>query len=422
MGGGIMDEAEFAALIGMDWGDREHHVVVWDVKNRTTAECAVEQTPEALHTWMSALMKRYANRSIAIAVEQSRGALVYALMNYADVVLYPVNPKSLARYRDAFRPGGAKDDPTDAELLTDLLRAHRDRLRPWKPDHASVRTLRLLVEDRRALVGQRTALTNRLQNRLKEYYPQALAWAGGLDSLQACDFLERWPNVAAARKVTLSQLTQFYRQHSSPFSSERIELRFAEIRAAVELTADESVRTAATMFVRSVAGQLRNITTSIQAYDRRVAALFAEHDDASIFESFPGAGERIAPRLLVAFGDDRSRFAEALEVAQWSGIAPVLKRSGNTTIVQARRACPTFVKQTFHEYARLSIGQSEWARAYYEERRARGVERQTIFRSLAYRWIRIMYACWKNRQPYEEKRYIRELRRRGSPLAEKLAA
>jgi transposase len=271
-------------------------------------------------------------------------------------------------------------------------------------------------------VAQRTALTNRLQNRLKEYYPQALTWAGGLESLQACDFLERWPDLQAVRKVTLAKLTQFYRQHSSPLSSEQIARRFADIREAVALTVDEAIRTTAAMFVRAVAGQIRSIAVSVHEYDRCIAGLFAEHEDAGIFGSFPGAGERIAPRLLVAFGDDRSRFAEALEVAQWSGIAPVLKRSGNTTIVQARRACPTFVKQTFHEYARLSIGQSAWARAYYEGRRARGVDRQTIFRSLAYRWIRIMFACWKSRQPYDETRYVEQLRRRGSPLVEKIAA
>lgn len=353
-----MNEIDFAALIGIDWGDRAHYVVVWDVEARTTTACAVDQTPEALHAWMSGLVKRYDGRSLAVAVEQSRGALVYALMNYPSVVLHPVNPKSLARYRDTFGPGGAKDDPTDAELLTDLLRTHRDRLRPWKPDDADVRTLRLLVEDRRALVDQRTALMNRLQSRLKEYYPQALAWAGGLDTLQACDFLEQWPDLGAIKKVTLSKLTQFYRQHASPLSSERIGQRFAEIRAAVELTTDDAVRTAATMFVYAFARHIRSLTTSVHEYDRRIAALFAEQEDAKIFESFPGAGQRIAPRLLVAFGDDRSRFAEAREVAQWSGIAPVLKRSGNTTVVQARRACPMFVKQTFHEYARLSVGQS----------------------------------------------------------------
>jgi transposase len=408
----MMEETGFAALIGIDWGDRAHHVVVWDVELGKQAECSIEQTPAALHGWIGSLLKRFGGRPLAIAVEQSRGALIYALMNYPQIVLYPINPKSLARYRDAFGPGGAKDDPTDADLLADLLRTHRDRLRPWKPDETGVRTLRLLVENRRSLVDQRTALTNRLQSRLKEYYPQALAWAGGLDTLQACDFLERWPELASVKTVTLCQLRTFYRKHSSPLSSERIAQRFAEIRAAVELTADAAIRAASMMFVRALAGQIRAVTTTIREYDDRIAALFAEHDDARIFASFPGAGGRLAPRLLTAFGSDRSRFEEALEVAQWSGVAPVLKRSGNTTIVQARRACPTFVKQTFHEYARLSIGQSVWARAYYEERCARGVDRQAIFRSLAYRWIRIMFACWKSRQPYDEKHYIEQLGRR----------
>jgi transposase len=417
-----MMENEFAALIGIDWGDREHHVALWDVEQRAGQKYSIEQTPEALHGWIDSLRKRFGGRPLAMAVEQSRGALVYALMNYAEIVLYPVNPKSLARYRDAFRPGGAKDDPTDADLLVDLLRTHRDRLRPWKADEAAIRTLRLLVEDRRALVDQRTALMNRLTSRLKEYYPQALEWAGGLGSLQACDFLERWPALAELQGVTLGQLQTFFRQHSSPLSDSRIEQRFAAICAAVELTRDEAIMATSVMFVRALAGQLRSITGSINEYDRRIAAVFADQQDATIFQSFPGAGEQLAPRLLVAFGSDRGRFEAALEIAQWSGIAPVLKRSGNTTIVQARRACPVFVKQTFHEFARLSIGQSVWARAYYDQQRSKGVERQAIFRSLAYRWIRIMFACWKSRQPYDEKFYLEQLRRRGSPLTEKIAA
>lgn len=102
---GMMGETEFAALIGIDWGDRAHHVVVWDVELNKKAECSIEQTPAALHGWIGGLLKRFGGRPLALAVEQSRGALVYALMSYPGIVLYPVNPKSLARYRDTFRPG-----------------------------------------------------------------------------------------------------------------------------------------------------------------------------------------------------------------------------------------------------------------------------------------------------------------------------
>lgn len=412
----------FGAFIGIDWGDRQHHVVVWDVEQNARTERTVEQTPEALHAWIGGLEKRFATSRVAIAIEQSRGAVFYALMSYAFIDLYPINPKSLARYRDAFRPSGAKDDPTDADFLVDLLRNHRDRLRPWKPDDVGMRTLRLLVEDRRSLVGQRTSLVNQVTSRLKQYFPQALEWAGGIETLQACDFLERWPTLEKLQTARPSQLRTFFREHTSPLPADRIEQRIAAIRKALELVTDEAVVASSVMLVLAIVAQLRAVATGINEYDRRIAKLFAGHDDAFIFESFPGAGRRIAPRLLVAFGSDRDRFATALEVAQWSGIAPVLKRSGSTTIVQARRACPIFVRQTFHEFARLSVSYSPWAAAFFDQQLAKGMEPNAIFRTLAYRWIRILFVCWKTRERYDEARYIEQLRRRGSPLTKKIAA
>lgn len=412
----------FGALVGIDWGDQQHHVVVWDVERNARTEGTIEQTPEAVHAWIGCLEKRFGTSRVAIAIEQSRGAVFYALMSYAFINLYPINPKSLARYRDAFRPSGAKDDPTDADFLVDLLRHHRDRLRPWKPDDVGTRTLRLLVEDRRSLVGQRTSLVNQLTSRLKQYFPQALEWAGGLETLQACDFLERWTTLEKLRTARPSQLRTFFRKHTSPLPADRIEQRIAAIRKALELVTDEAVVASSVMLVLAIVAQLRAVVTGINEYDRCIAKLFAGHDDSFIFDSFPGAGRRLAPRLLVAFGSDRDRFATALEVAQWSGIAPVLRRSGSTTIVQARRACPIFVKQTFHEYARLSIDYSRWASAFYDQQLAKGMERNAIFRCLAYRWIRILFACWKSGERYDEARYIEQLRRRGSPLTKTIAA
>ena len=53
---------------------------------------------------------------IAIMLEQSCGPLVYALMFRQNVLLYPINPKQSARYRESY-PGGGKDDPTDAKRV-----------------------------------------------------------------------------------------------------------------------------------------------------------------------------------------------------------------------------------------------------------------------------------------------------------------
>ena len=54
--------------------------------------------------------------------------LLYALLSYDFLVLYPINPATAKRYRDAFVPSGAKDDPMGAHLIWELLVKHRDQL------------------------------------------------------------------------------------------------------------------------------------------------------------------------------------------------------------------------------------------------------------------------------------------------------
>jgi hypothetical protein len=111
------------------------------------------------------------------------------------------------------------------------------------------------------------------------------------------------------------------------------------------------------------------------------------------------------------------RFESAEEIQRLSGIAPVTERSGKTCWVHHRFACPKFLRQSFHEFAAQSIAQSAWACTYYKRRRERGNGHQAAVRSLAFRWIRIIYRCWQMRVPYSEQTYQQALRRRGSPIA-----
>jgi hypothetical protein len=149
----------------------------------------LEQKPEALQNWVADLHRRFPEGHIAVALEQSRGPVLYALMNCDFLVLYPVPPKSLAKYRQAFHPSGSKSDPGDADLLLDMVRTHRDRLHAWLPDDPLTRQLRLMVEYRRKLVGDRIQITNRLTALLKQYFPQSLEWAGPLEKPFICEFL-----------------------------------------------------------------------------------------------------------------------------------------------------------------------------------------------------------------------------------------
>ena len=414
-------QQEFGAYIGLDWADRTHVISLRSADSNKVERYQIKHTPEALAEWVNSLQQRFPGQRVAVALEQSRGAVVHALMGYDFLVLFPVNPKTLAKYREAFSPSGAKDDPTDADLLLELVTLHRDKLRAWVPDDELTRAITLLVEYRRQLVDTQTGLSNQLTSLLKLYFPQALAWAGELTTVQACDFLQHWPTLAQVQQVAPTKLRKFYIAHGCR-KAEVIEQRLQEIKVGQPLTKDVAVITASVAMVQATTSQLRQVLEAVARMDKQIAELFAQHDDHDLFSSFPGAGPVLAPRLLAAMGADRGRFAAASEVQQLSGIAPVIERSGKSCWVHRRWACPKFLRQSFHEFAGQSIRWSAWARAFYDQQRNRGNGHHAAVRSLAYRWIRIIYRCWQLRVPYCEETYCRALERRQSPLARILSA
>jgi transposase len=192
------------------------------------------------------------------------------------------------------------------------------------------------------------------------------------------------------------------------------------IHRALPLTEDPAVVLASTMMVHALVKQIPSLTDSIAEYDRQIAALFKKHDDSTLFGSFPGAGPTLAPRLLAAFGSDRNRFEFAAEIQQLSGIAPVTEKSGKACWVHWRWSCSKFLRQSFQEFAAQSILKSVWARAYYQQQRHRGQSHHAALRALAYKWIRILFRCWKDRTPYDEATYFKSLQLRGSTLASAL--
>ncbi len=418
----MVDDVSLAALIGIDWADQHHDVSLQEVGTATVERSRLSHTPEALVEWLGQLRRRFDGRAVGVAVETSRGPLIHALLEHEFVVLYPVNPRSLKRFREAFTPSGAKDDVPDADLLRELLVKHRDRLRPWKPDTPETRALQRLVGSRRKTVDLQTKLTQQLRAALKEYFPQALAWAGGeLASVLACDFLLKWPTLQALQRARPKTVRTFYYAHSCR-RGDLIEQRIQEIQDAMPLTQDAAILETSVLLVRTLARQLKALAPSVKRFDQEIERRFQEHEDAELFRALPGSGAALAPRLLVAFGSDRNRFPRATDVQQLSGIAPVTEHSGQRCHVRWRWAAPTFLRQTFHEFAHHSVRWSRWAQAYYDIQRERGKGHQAAVRALAFKWIRIIWRCWQDRTPYDEERYIRALTRRGSPVASRIAA
>ena len=407
---------QIAVWVGLDWADKEHSVSVYEVASGKSESYTLKHSAKALQNWLLRLRTQYAGSKVAVVLEQSRGPVLYALMSCEFIVLYPVNPQSLANYRKAFKTSGSKNDPVDAELLREMVRKHQDRFRAWVAEDPDTRSLRLLVEGRRKLVNQMTKLTHRLTSHLKNYYPQALEWAGELDTRQACDFFIRWPTLEVLQQARPATLKKFYLSYGRPRTSAVTE-RLEQIKQEVPLTSDRAVVLGGSMMVKALVAQIRPLIVAVEEYDDEIRRLFQGHPDRLVFESFTGAGPVLAPRLLAAMGADRDRWQSAAEIQQLSGIAPVTEQSGKQHWVHRRWACPKFLLQTFHEFAKQTIVWCDWAKAFYQQQRERGKGHHAAVRSLAFKWIRIIFACWKNRVPYDEALYEQALVRRGSKLA-----
>lgn len=413
------EQEEVVAWIGIDWADESHQVCEYHSETGKKKQYAIVHGADALQDWINQLRERYQGKRVAVVLEQARGGLIYALMNAEFMELYPVNPQSLARFRKALYPSGAKSDPPDAELLEEMVRQNRDRFRVWKPADSESRSLRMLTEGRRKLVDQMVALTNQLTSMLKTYYPQALQWAGELNKEQACAFLEKWPELVELQKNRPYRIREFYKRYGRP-RPELLDERIAQMESAKPLTGDRAIIQAGILMVQALISQIRPLRMAIEKHEQEIERVFQQHPDHAVFKSFPGAGKALAPRLAAVFGADRDRFQAPVEMEQFSGIAPVTERSGKQIWVHRRWACSKFVLQTFHEFADQTWKLCDWARVCYQELRKRGKSHHAAVRALAYKWIRIMFRCWKERLPYDDARYVQSLTKRGSHLVNHL--
>jgi len=405
---------DFSVYVGIDWANDKHDVCIQQANSDTRKFKIIKHSANSINDWIISLHKQYKGQ-IAVAVELSKGPIVYALQKYKFVTIHPVNPSMLAQYRKAFSPSGAKDDPTDAELALDLMLNYPKKIKALNMESEPVRKLTYLVEQRRRLVEDRRRFSNRLINTLKQYYPHLLDWFSHRGSGMFCDFITRWPNLQKLKRARANTLRKFFHAYPGRTAS-CTEQRLILINQAEPLTLDNAVIESHQLLAVALANQMLVVVEAIKIFDKEIRMLFETLPDAELYKSLPGTGPCLAPRLLVAMGENRNRFTSASEIQMYAGIAPVTERSGQKCWVHWRYQCSKFNRQSFIEWAAKSVHQSYWAGLYYRQQRSKGNTHQSSVRSLAFKWIRILYRCWKVKKPYDESKYLKVLRDRNSPL------
>ena len=409
-----------AAFIGSDWADAKHAMCLQAAGTAKREGCQLAHTPEAIAAWVTTLRTRVNGPPVVICLERTKGPMVSAWRQYDFLGLFPLNPLTLARYRDACTPSRAKDDPTDAELPLALLLTHRDTLQPLQPQSPTMRALAQLVEHRRRVVGDTGRLTNRLTSTLKHYFPHVRHWLQDKDPAIFCGCLRRWPTLKAAQRARRATLDTCFRAphvRSADGMAQRIEA----ITSAIPLPTDAGVIAPHALLVQALVAQLRVTWQAIAHFDTAIAQRAQSPPDFPVFQALPGAGPVFAPRLLVAFGEQRERSAAAAELQKYAGIAPGTERSGKNAWGHWRLQCPQFLRHTFVEWAAESIRHAFWAQVSSQQQRDKGKAHQAAVRALTCTWSRILSRCWQERTPSDASVSLQALHHRGASLIQNLA-
>jgi hypothetical protein len=239
--------------------------------------------------------------------------MVSALPNDDCLVLFPVNPLTVAKYREAFTPSRAKDAPTDAALQVEFLLKHRDTLPPLVPPSPTMRALAQRVAHRRRLGSDNVRLTHRWTSALKNYFPHVLQGFQDKETAIFGDFLSRWPTLQAAQLARRATLERCFRAHHVR-AADVITTRLEASKNAGALTTDEGVIAPTTLLGQALVAPLRMTLQAIADFDTAMAPRAHAHPDFPVFDALPGAGAVFAPRLLVAFGAQRERCTSAEEL------------------------------------------------------------------------------------------------------------
>jgi len=383
--------------IGLDWADTHHDVEVLDEVGRRVGSRRFVHSHEGLNELKAFLLGIAASpEELACIVETNHGLLITFLLE-AGIPVYPVNPKSANLLRKA---AGAKTDHIDAHLLAKLGRLDLAEMRRLEPDSPTVAELKTLTRDQDALIQTQTRLVNQLTACLKEYYPAALHLFAKLQQRSTLVFLQAYPTPQAAQAASVEEIIANLHtgKHTNP---RRVALKIVEELHRPQLVASPVMVRAKSRLMLSLVKQLLLVIEDIASYDKAISTLFLTHEDQEIWRSLPGAGKRLAPRLLAEWGDDRTRYANATSGQSLAGTAPVPFQSGNYAKAHKRFACLKPLRNALYQFAWQSTQQEPWALAYYQRKRAEGKSHSMAVRALANVWVRIIYRMWMHKTCYQ---------------------
>jgi transposase len=393
---------EASLFVGIDWAAAEHAVCVLSPTGKPVAGFSVAHTVAGFDGLIRRLGRLADPGGVPVAIERPDGRLVDALLAAGHPVV-PVKPNAIKTWREGEVISGAKSDPGDAQVIAEYLRLRAHRLRAATPLGEHTIALRLVSRTRTDLVNARVAATNQLAALLDAHWPGAKEVFADVESPISLAFLTRYPTPAHAATLGEKRMAAFCTKHGYSGRRPASEL-LTRLRAAPTGTTSPVVAEALRDAVLALVAQLSALNTAIRDLDRALIAHLHDHPDGQIFTSFPRAGEINAAQIRAELAEpDAYTGPEAISAL--AGLVPVTRASGKHRGVSFRWACNKRLRVAITTFADNSRHTSLWAANIYRRARASGKDHPHAIRILARAWVRVLWRCWINNEPYDPTRH-----------------
>jgi transposase len=195
---------------------------------------------------------------------------------------------------------------------------------------------------------------------------------------------------------------------------ETVQKRLELFAHAADWKRNTSVTRAKSRLAVSLAKMLQTLGRQLDEYRAAIEALFRQHPDHDLFGSLPGAGGKLAPRLMSELGADRARFDTPQSLQCLAGTAPVSFQSGQIHRVRMRRGCNAHLRHAVHLWADCSRAACGWAQAYYQAQRKKGKSHACALRCLGHRWLDVLWKMWQTHTNYDGDLHARNQQKHGS--------
>ena len=273
--------------------------------------------------------------------------------------------------------------------------------------------LRLLCRDEVALIEQRTALVNQLQQALSEYYPAALEAFDDWTKDFTWEFVLAFPTPDALVRAGRRRWEKFLHTHKL-WRPQTAQERLKIFTQADQFKGSQPMVSAKSQLAVSLCKLLCTLGQQLNLYRQQIEKLFENHPHHDLFGSLPGAKDKLAPRLLGAVGPDPHRYGSHEVLQCLAGTAPVSFQSGRISKVRIRWSCDKFLRHTVHLWADGFRKASAWGQIYYQKKKDEGMSHACALRCLGQRLLKILFRMLENQTPYNAELHARNQQIHGS--------